>query len=160
MIGVLLALAALTPFPFGDAGFSGTWRCTGQFANGRAHVSNYAAKPVLDGKWLELTETDVDPASGYEAIYLIGFDPAQAALVEYDANTFASAVYTSADGWKDGQLVMTSPVHASGSRIVQDRFVYQATRSGTFAIDWQVKTSADSDWKTSDHLQCGSTGAG
>jgi hypothetical protein len=152
---VIAAVTALSPFPFGDANFSGSWHCSGQFGNGRAHVSNYAAKSTLDAKWLELTETDVDPATGYDAIYLIGYDPAKGSLVEYDANTFATAVYTSSDGWKDGQLVMTSPLRTSG-KIVQDRFVYQATRAGTFTVDWQTKATADADWKTSDHLACAS----
>jgi hypothetical protein len=53
---------------------------------------------TLEEKWPELTDKDVEPATGYVAKYLIGYHAQQKGLVEFDANNFGAAVYSSARG--------------------------------------------------------------
>jgi hypothetical protein len=50
---------------------------------------------ILGGKWLELTEQDIEPATGSLVKYLIGYDSQQQPLVEFNANDFGAATYTS-----------------------------------------------------------------
>lgn len=83
---------ALSQLPEGGFQFTGTWSCQGAFRNNKVHRSIYQGALILDGKWLELTERDTEPASGYVAKYLIGYDPQQKRLVEFDANSFGAGV--------------------------------------------------------------------
>jgi hypothetical protein len=48
------------------------------------------------------------PATGYVAKYLIGYDPEQKRLVEFDANNFEAATYVGDTGWQNQVLTMTS----------------------------------------------------
>lgn len=110
---------------------------------------------ILDGKWLELTEKDVEPATGYVAKYLIGYDPQQKQLVEFDANNFGAATYSSTRGWQDHTLIMTSPVSAEGkSAYVANRFLYTTSGLDAFTVDWQISKTAELEWETADHLFC------
>ena len=70
--------------------------------------SGFTGDVILGDKWIELTEHDIEPATGYLAKYLIGNDPQQKRIVEFDANNFAAAVYSSEEGWQDHVLTMTS----------------------------------------------------
>ncbi len=60
--------------------------CAGAFGNGKPHRSSMTGSVVIGAKWLELTEQDIEPATGYIAQYLIGYDAQQKSLVEFDAN--------------------------------------------------------------------------
>ena len=105
---------ALSPVPSGGFAFAGNWDCEGAFRNNSVHKSTFTGAVVLGGKWLELTEQDVEPATGYVAIYLIGYDAQQKRLVEFDANNFGAAVYASEEGWKTGVLTMTAASNVAG----------------------------------------------
>ncbi len=74
-----------SPIPPSHFDFKGAWDC-------RRHIR------------------DVEPATGYVAKYLIGYDPQLKRLVEFDANNFGAATYSSARGWVNGVLTMNSPV--------------------------------------------------
>jgi len=100
---------ALLAVPAGNFHFNGTWDCTGSFRGGKTHRATFTGTTILGGKWLELTEQDIEPATGYLAKYLIGYDSQQKRLVEFDANNFGAAIYSSIDGWKNDVLTMTSP---------------------------------------------------
>jgi hypothetical protein len=104
---------------------------------------------------LELTEQDVEPATGYLAKYLIGYDPQQKRLIEFDANNFGAATYASADGWVNGVLTMTSAVSDDPKApYAANRFLYSITPAGTFTMDWQVSKTSALKWTQGDHLAC------
>ncbi len=103
----------------------------------------------------ELTEIDVLPSTGYTAKYLIGVDPEHKRVVEYDANNFGAAVYTSSDGWQGAVLTMTSEVSKNGQApYAVNRFVYSIVDQDTFTVDWQISKTPEAQWTTADHLAC------
>lgn len=105
--------------------------------------------------WLELDEQDVVPATGYVAKYLIGYDSQQKRFVEYDANNYGAATYSSDAGWKDHVLTMTSPISQDAKApYVANRFLYTTQGKDIFTVDWQLRKTAESDWVQSDHLAC------
>jgi hypothetical protein len=145
----------LSALPRGDFQFTGNWTCEGAFGNGKLHKSTYTGAVILGGKWLELTEQDVLPSSGYLAKYLIGWDAQQKRLVEFDANNFSAATYSSDSGWSGNVLTMTSAVTQDArAPYAANRFVYSITDPETFTVDWQISRSATLNWITSDHLAC------
>lgn len=145
----------LSAFPTGNFQFTGTWECEGAFRNGQVHKSNFGGAVILDGKWLELTEQDVQPATGYVAKYLIGYDAQQKRLVEFDANNFSAATYSSEEGWHERVLTMTSAAAQDPKALYAvNRFVYSITGPDTFTVDWQISKTAAFEWIPSDHLAC------
>jgi len=139
--------------------FSGTWDCEGAFANKQVHKSTYTGATILGGKWLELSEEDLQPATGYLAKYLIGYDPQQKKLVEFDANNFGAAVYSSDEGWQNNTLTMTSPISQDPKApYAANRFVFSITGKDTFSIDWQISKKIPLEWITADHLGCNRRG--
>jgi hypothetical protein len=145
----------LSAVPSGSFEFTGTWNCEGTFRNNQVHKSIYTGAVILNGKWLELTEQDTQPATGYLAKYLIGYDPGQKQLIEFDANTFGAATYSSADGWQSGILTMTSAVSQDAKApSAANRFVYAITGKDSLTIDWQTNHTGKPSWVTADHLAC------
>jgi hypothetical protein len=135
--------------------FPGTWNCEGAFRNAKVHKATFTGAIVLGGKWIELTEQDTQPATGYLAKYLIGYDTQQKRLVEFDANNFGAATYTSEEGWKDHVLTMASPISTDAKApYAANRFVYTILGPDTFSIDWQISKAAALAWIQSDHLVC------
>jgi hypothetical protein len=133
----------------------GSWSCAGNFRNGKVHRASYTDSMILSGKWLELTETDLEPATRYVAKYLIGYETQGGHLVEFDANTFGAATYSSKDGWQRGVLTMEAHAYLSvKAPYVADRFVYTIGGAKTFTVDWQIQKTAEDSWVTSDHLLC------
>jgi hypothetical protein len=97
----------------------------------------------------------VQPATGYLAKYLIGYDAQQKRLVEFDANNFGAATYSSEEGWRDGRLTMVSPVTQDPTAsYVANRFLYSISGPDTFTVDWQISRTAALEWIQSDHLAC------
>jgi hypothetical protein len=135
--------------------FTGTWACEGAFGNGKVHKAIFTGAEILDGKWLELTERDVAPATGYVAKYLIGYDSEHKQLVEFDANNFGASIYTSVEGWKNNVLTMTSSVAQDAKApYALNRFLYSIAAPEKFAMDWQISRTAAPVWVPSDHLDC------
>jgi hypothetical protein len=135
--------------------FAGNWDCEGTFRNAKVHKAVFNGILILGDKWLELTEQDVEPATGYLAKYLIGYDPRQKRLVEFDANNFGAATYTSEDGWQNQVLTMTSPISDDPKApYAGDRFLYSITGLNTFTVDWQISKTATLNWIQADHLAC------
>jgi hypothetical protein len=98
---------------------------------------------------------DVEPATGYLAKYLIGYDSQQKHLVEFDANNFGAATYTSAEGWQNHVLTMTSPISADAKApYAANRFLYSVTGANAFTVDWQISKTAILSWTAADHLAC------
>lgn len=146
-------LAALPPEGFQ---FTGTWDCEGAFRNAQVHKAAFTGAVVVGGKWLELTEQDIQPATGYLAKYLIGYDAQQKRLVEFDANNFSAATYTSDEnGWQNHVLTMTSPVSSDPkAAYAANRFLYTVAGQDTFTVDWQISKTATLSWVQADHLAC------
>lgn len=145
------------PLPAIPEGFQvvGTWDCEGTFRNAKVHKAVFHGTLILGDKWLELTEQDVEPATGYLAKYLIGYDPRQKRLVEFDANNFGAATYASDEGWQDHVLTMTSPISGDPQApYAADRFRYSITGQNTFTVDWQISKTATLNWTQADHLAC------
>jgi hypothetical protein len=146
------ALSAIPPEGFQ---FTGTWDCEGTFRNNQVHKSIFSGAVILGGKWLEMTEQDTQPATGYLAKYLIGYDSQQKHLVEFDANNFGAATYSSEEGWQNRALTMTSSVSQDAkAAYVANRFVYSITGKDTFTVDWQISRTAPLNWIPADHLVC------
>jgi hypothetical protein len=147
--------ATLSALPPNHFAFTGSWACEGAFGNRQVHRSVFAGAEILGGKWIELTERDIEPATGYLAKYLIGYDPLQKQLVEFDANNFGAATYASEAGWQGQVLTMTSPVGPAIQRpYVANRFVYTIAGPDSFTVDWQIARTAALAWVGSDHLVC------
>jgi hypothetical protein len=145
----------LSPIPPQGFQFTGSWDCEGAFRNAKVHQSAFTGAIILDGKWIELKEQDIQPATGYTAKYLIGYDAQQKRLVEFDANNFGAATYSSEEGWRNGTLTMVSPVvQDATAAYVANRFLYSITGADTFTVDWQISKTAAVDWIQSDHLAC------
>jgi len=145
----------LPAIPPGNFQFEGAWDCAGAMGNGKTHKSAFTGSVILGGKWLELTERDIEPATDYLAKYLIGYDSQQKRLVEFDANNFGAATYSSADGWVNGVLTMTSPVSEDPKApMAANRFLYSITAPDSFSMDWQVSKTSVVNWVPGDHLVC------
>jgi len=145
----------ISPMPPENFRFTGTWDCEGAFRNNQVHKSIFTGVVVLGGKWLELTEQDTQPATGYLAEYLIGYDSQHKQLVEFDANNFGAATYSSEEGWQNRALTMTSPVSQDAkAAYAANRFVYSITGKDTFTVDWQISRTATLNWTPADHLAC------
>jgi hypothetical protein len=145
----------LTAVPDGGFKFQGSWECAGAFGNGKTHRSTYSGSVILGGKWLELGEQDIEPATGYLAKYLIGYDAEKKRLVEFDANNFSAATYSSPIGWQNGVLTMTSPISDDAKApYAANRFVFSIAAPDNFTVDWQIEKTAASNLITSDHLAC------
>ena len=135
--------------------FAGSYTCEGSFRGGKVHRSTYAGAIALGGKWLQLSEQDVEPATGYVAEYLIGYDSQQKKLVEFDANNFGAAVYTSDTGWRNGVLTMTSAIDPDPKApYAANRFVFSLLGENSFTVDWQISKSSRLQWVQADHLAC------
>ncbi len=160
LLVVLFSLRAaaqqpLSAIPSDPVPRRGAWNCEGTFRSGKVHKAAFTTDITLGGKWMELTEQDVEPATGYLAKYLIGYSSSQKLLVEFDANNFGASVYTSAVGWVKGVLTMTSAPSTDGKApYAADRFVYTLTTADKFTIDWQIERNAGAEWVTADHLAC------
>lgn len=147
--------APFSPQPPGGFEFTGSWDCEGVFRSNQVHKSFFTGAAILDGKWIELTEQDVQPATGYVAKYLIGYDPQQKEFVEFDANNFGAATYSSNEGWKNAVLTMTSAIaNDPKASYAANRFLYSITGKDTFTVDWQISKTAAIDWIQADHLAC------
>ena len=145
----------LSPLPPAPFQFTGAWNCQGTFANGKTHRASFTGALILGGKWLQLNETDIEPATGYLAQYLIGYDAQSKRVVEFDANNFGAATYTSEHGWLDNTLTMTSPVaEATGQPYAANRFIYTVAGNDEFHVDWQISRTSTLDWRPGDHLVC------
>ena len=135
--------------------FTGTWDCEGTIRNTQLHKATFTGATILGGKWLELTEQDVQPATGYLAKYLIGYDSQQKHLVEFDANNFGAWTYVSEDGWQNNVLTMTSPISQDPKApYAANRFRYSIIGQDTFTVDWQISRTAALNWVQTDHLVC------
>ncbi|WP_158824380.1 hypothetical protein [Granulicella sp. S156] len=144
--------AALPPAGFQ---FTGTWDCVGSFANGKPHHSTFNGSLVLKNTWIRLEESDVSPASGYVAEYLIGYDASTRKVVEYDANNFSGATYTSDEGWQGSALTLTSAIASDPkASYQQNRFIFHVDSPDTFTMDWQVRRTSAPEWTPADHLPC------
>jgi hypothetical protein len=153
--GIAQEKKSLPAIPADGFQFSGTWNCEGAMGNGKTHKSAFHGSLILDGKWLELSEQDLEPATGYVAKYLIGYDSQKERLVEFDANNFGAATYTSSEGWTNRVLTMTSPISEDPKAPYSaDRFVYSITDSNSFTVDWQISKDRGTNWKPGDHLAC------
>jgi hypothetical protein len=142
-------------FPSGGFTFAGDWKCQGTFRGGKPHESTFTGKTVVGDNWIELSEVDTLPATGYVAKYLIGVDAEHHQLVEFDANNFGAATYSSRDGWVGNGLTMTSSVSDNPSAsYAMNRFTYTVAGANSFTIDWQISKTAEPKWTTADHLEC------
>ena len=146
---------ALSVLPSQGFQFTGNWECAGAFGNKKSHKSNFSGSMILGGKWLELTEQDTEPVTGYLAKYLIGYDPQQKQLVEFDANNFGAATYSSEAGWQNDSLTMTSSLSSDPkASYVMNRFIYSVKGKDSFSVDWEIRRAASSTWVPGDHLLC------
>jgi hypothetical protein len=141
--------ASFTP----PAGFSfeGDWQCSGSFVgSGRQHRSVYHGESSADGKWMELTETDIEP-KGYVGRYELGKDDGRDKLVFIDMNSAGYSIFDS-PGWDGRTLTVTSTdVHYS-SASSKNRFLYTVQDPTHFDVEWQLEKSGA--WTPRDVMHC------
>jgi hypothetical protein len=132
--------------------FAGYWQCTGSFpASGKQHRSVYHGEPSADGKWIDLTETDVDP-KGYVGRYELGEDATQNKLVFINVNSAGYAIFES-PGWDGRTLTVTSTdVLHYASASPKNRFLYTVQDPKHFDVEWQYDKSGA--WTSGDMLHC------
>jgi hypothetical protein len=142
--------SSLTP-PAGFS-FAGYWQCSGTYPNsGRLHRSVYHGEASADGKWVDLTETDIDP-KGYVGRYEIGADASQDKLVFIDMNSSGYAIFES-PGWDGRTLIVTSTeVLRYSSMAPKNRFLYTVNDPEHFDVEWQYQKAAA--WASGDLLHC------
>jgi hypothetical protein len=142
--------SSLTPPP--GFSFAGYWQCSGTFpTNGRQHRSVYHGEASPDGKWVDLTETDIDP-KGYVGRYELGADASQDKLVFIDMNSAGYAIFDS-PGWDGRTLTVTSTdVLRYSSAAPKNRFLYTVTDPEHFDVEWQYQKAAA--WASGDLLHC------
>ncbi len=141
---------SLTP-PSGFT-FAGYWQCAGSFpASGRQHRSVYHGEASADGKWVDLTETDIEP-KGYVGRYELGTDAGQDKLVFIDVNSAGYAIFES-PGWDGRTLTVTSTdvLHYS-SASPKNRFLYTVNDEKHFDVEWQFEKAGG--WASGDLLHC------
>lgn len=142
--------ASMTP-PAGFT-FAGYWQCSGKFvASGREHRSIYHGESSADGKWIDLTETDIEP-KGYVGRYELGADTSRDKLVFIDMNSAGYGIFDS-PGWDGRTLTVTSTdvVHYS-SEAPKNRFLYTVRDPEHFDVEWQFDKAGS--WASSDVLHC------
>ena len=142
--------SSLTP-PAGFS-FAGYWQCSGTFpSSGRQHRSVYHGEASADGKWVDLTETDIDP-KGYVGRYEIGADASQDKLVFIDMNSSGYAIFDS-PGWDGRTLIVTSTEVLRYSSVApKNRFLYTVNDPQHFDVEWQYQKAAA--WASGDLLHC------
>jgi len=113
----------------------------------------YHGERSADGKWIDLTETDVDP-KGYVGRYELGADTGHAKLVFIDINSAGYAIFDS-PGWDGRTLTVTSTdvLHYS-SAAPKNRFLYTVNDQQHFDVEKQVQKG--NAWTSSDVLHCSS----
>lgn len=132
--------------------FAGYWQCSGSYpGNGRQHRSVYHGEPSADGKWVDLTETDIEP-KGYVGRYELGTDAGQDKLVFIDMNSSGYAIFDS-PGWDGHTLTVTSTdVLRYSSAAPKNRFLYTVNDPQHFDVEWQYQKSGA--WASGDMLHC------
>lgn len=142
--------SSLTP-PAGFS-FAGYWQCDGSFANGgRSHRSIYHGEPSADGKWIDLTETDIEP-KGYIGRYELGADAGNGKLVFINMNSSGYAIFDS-PGWDGRTLTVTSTdVLRYTAATPKNRFLYTVQDEKHFDVEWQFEKSGA--WTSGDLLHC------
>jgi hypothetical protein len=142
--------ASLSP-PSGFT-FTGYWQCAGSFpASGRQHRSIYHGEASADGKWIDLTETDIEP-KGYVGRYELGADASKDKLVFININSAGYAIFES-PGWDGHTLTVTSTdvLHYS-SASPKNRFLYTVQDPKHFDVEWQFEKSGA--WTSGDLMHC------
>lgn len=142
--------ATLTP-PSGFS-FAGYWQCSGNFTTtGQQHRSVYHGEQSADGKWIDLTETDIEP-KGYVGRYELGTDASHEKLVFIDINSAGYAIFES-PGWDGRTLTVTSTdVLDYSSAAAKNRFLYTVHDPKHFDVEWQYQKG--SAWTSADLLHC------
>lgn len=134
--------------------FAGYWQCSGSFpASGRQHRSIYHGEASADGKWVDLTETDIEP-KGYIGRYTLVADATQDKLVFIDVNSAGYAIFDS-PGWDGRTLTVTSTnvLHHS-SAAPKNRFLYTVNDPKHFDVERQYEKAGG--WASGDLLHCAS----
>ncbi|HEY3988968.1 MAG TPA: hypothetical protein VGM02_06700 [Acidobacteriaceae bacterium] len=140
----------LTP-PSGFS-FAGYWQCSGSFeGSGRQHRSVYHGESSADGKWVDLTETDIEP-KGYVGRYELGTDATRDKLVFIDMNSSGYAIFDS-PGWDGRTLTVTSTdVLRYASAAPKNRFLYTVQDPQHFDVEWQYQKAGG--WASGDLQHC------
>jgi hypothetical protein len=132
--------------------FAGYWQCSGSFAgSGREHRSVYHGESSADGKWVDLTETDIEP-KGYVGRYELGTAASRDKLVFIDMNSAGYGIFDS-PGWDGLTLTVTSTeVLSYSSEAPKNRFLYTVHDPQHFDVEWQIQKSGA--WAPGDLQHC------
>ena len=153
--GVAQSTQPPSPLPPDKFFFTGDWNCVGTFRGDKIHKSAFNGSLILGGTWIELNEEDLVPTTGYKARYLIGYDPAQKRVIEFNANNFGPSLYSSELGWQGNVLTMTSALSSDDKApYAINRFVYSIITADNFTVDWQVSRTSAPNWIEADYLSC------
>ena len=149
-LGQALQPPSLTP-PDGFS-FEGYWQCSGSYpGSGRQHRSVYHGESSADGKWVDITETDIEP-KGFIGRYELGTDAGQSKLVFINMNSAGYAIFES-PGWYGYTLTVTSTdVPHNSSGVTKNRFLYTIHDRQHFDVESQIQKAGS--WAPSDIQHC------
>lgn len=144
ILSAAFSLAADSPL-FGPDGFAfiGKWNCDGHIpANGKnlAHHVLYEGKMVSDGKWIEFSQKDIEPA-GYDADFLTGYDPVKKEIFAFVGDNRGYAMLAG-PGWQGRSLRLTMTGQASYKGFSIDnplpisRVTYEVKSADEFTVLW------------------------
>ncbi|MEO8725757.1 MAG: hypothetical protein ABI383_06495 [Acidobacteriaceae bacterium] len=136
--------------PPANFSFDGNWSCEGKFTStGKVHRNVFSGEQALNGSWIKLTETDLEP-KGYIANYMVRYDSEKQQMEEVDVNNSGYAIYTGR-GWEGNRLELTS-TEAMSYKLAKNRFVYVAVDPETFIFSWEILR--DKGWLNYDEVKC------
>jgi hypothetical protein len=95
----------------GNVQFQGSGNCGGAFASAIAPRPPFTGSLILAGEWLEPAEQEIEPAEGFGAENLIGYDAKQKRSVESDAKDLGAVGCSGGVGCLRGVLWMTPAVN-------------------------------------------------
>lgn len=128
--------------------FVGTWRCAGQFADGRPIRSRERFALALDGHWLRMRHQD-DAPDRYAASAWWGIDrPARRFAVTIFDNSGGTRRYTSS-GWKGAKLILENTARAGHV----DRFAYRRRDEAHYVVSYAHRDGTGA-WRPGDELTC------
>jgi hypothetical protein len=151
---------------FGPDGFAftGKWSCDGHFTeHGKSHVHRvlYEGKTVSDGKWINLSQKDIEPV-GYDGDFLMGFDSNSKEIVAFVGDNHGYAMLTG-PGWQGQSVTLTMTGQASYEGFSKEkplplsRVTYQVKSADVYTVTWEAQEAQK--WNEDDFLTCKRTNA-
>lgn len=131
--------------------FTGNWKCSGEFGNGKKIESILSFVPELDGRWLMYRHSDVPP-NKFKALSMWGVLQESGKVISVLEDNFGGARLFISDGWVDNSLRFNSaPLGPGQAR--PERFTYAELSDTTFKMTYEVSRDG-AVWFVGDFINC------